>query len=179
VDCRICSLAIGIALTGCATAGRDIKVRTVINPKADLAAYRTYAWVGSRTDVHDPKGRWTRPPFDLDAEARHLIDSELRARGLSFAAKQPDALVFFLLIADTDKQAAAMRRRYGPQADISGLAEAALVVGLVDAKTNKPVWIGAARAPAYPGRSNAQWSKARLSVAITALFRPWKPAAPP
>ena len=66
------------ALSACATAGKDIRAVTVVDPKVNLDGYKTYAWLGGVGSVHDPKGLWTPVGFDFDSEIRFLVDTELR-----------------------------------------------------------------------------------------------------
>ena len=62
-------------ITACASPlTQDIEVDADADPKANLAGYKTYAWLGSAAILYDPKGRWEPPEFDADAEIKFLID---------------------------------------------------------------------------------------------------------
>jgi hypothetical protein len=165
-------LAFGIL--GCAhQATRDIQTTVKVDPKANMAGYKTYAWAGGIGALNDPDHVWTPTEFNVDAEVRFQVDKELRGKGLTVAQDQPDLNVMYLMIVDTDKQAAELRQKYGPKADISGLSEAALVIGLVDTETGFVVWLGAARAPAHPFRDD-ETAKLRIKTAIANMFKEFK-----
>ena len=70
-----------LLLAGCAsTMTKDIRVETEADPKANLAGYSCYTWLGSAAIIYDPEGQWEPPEFDMDNEIRFLIDRELAAR---------------------------------------------------------------------------------------------------
>lgn len=165
-------LAFGIL--GCAhQATKDIQIMVKIDPKANMAGYKTYAWAGGLGALNDPDHVWTPAEFDVDAEVRFQVDKELRDRGMTATQDKPDLSVMYLMIVDTDKQAAELRQKYGPQADISGLSEAALVIGLVDTDTGFVVWLGAARAPAHPFGDD-ETAKLRIKTAVANMFKEFK-----
>ena len=60
-------------ITGCSTLTQDIEVDAEADPKANLAGYKTYAWLGSAAILYDPRGKWEPPQFDADAEIKWLI----------------------------------------------------------------------------------------------------------
>jgi hypothetical protein len=158
-------------LLGCAhQATRDIQITVKVDPKANMTGYKTYAWSGGMGALNDPDHVWTPTEFDIDAEVRFLVDSNLRAKGLTATEDKPDLSVMYLMVVDTDRQAAELRKKYGEKADISGLSEAALVVGLVDNDTGFVVWLGAASAPAHPFRDDAT-AKARIGAAVNNMFK--------
>ena len=85
-----------VLLSGCATGvTKDIMVKTDSDPKANLAGYKSYAWLGSAAIVFDDKGRWEPPQFDADAEIKFLIDRELRNRGMTEDSANPDLVIAF------------------------------------------------------------------------------------
>ena len=65
-------LILTILLSACATT-KDIKVETASDPKVNLDAYKTYAWLGSAEILHDPEGQWLPPKFDISSDLKFLI----------------------------------------------------------------------------------------------------------
>ena len=84
-----------LLVAGCASVTKDIKVETDVDPKANLAGYTSYTWLGSAAILYDPEGKWEPPEFDADTEIKFLIDRELRAHGLSESMSNPDLIVAF------------------------------------------------------------------------------------
>ena len=80
----------------------DIEVHTEADPKSNLSAYKTYAWLGSAGILNDPQGLWKPPGFDVDTAVRKLIDGQLKTKGISQSDKQPDLLVGYVLGIDMD-----------------------------------------------------------------------------
>ena len=90
-------LTVGVMLlTGCSSVPtRDIQIETQANPKINFDGYTTYSWLGSAAILRDPSGQWEPPEFDADTEIRHLIDRELRKRGMLETTDNPDMIVTF------------------------------------------------------------------------------------
>ena len=62
-----------LSITACTSPlVKDIEVDAEADPKANLAGYKTYAWLGSAAILYDPKGRWEPPQFDADADFRRF-----------------------------------------------------------------------------------------------------------
>ena len=83
-------------LTGCSSVPtKDIQIETQVSPQTNFKAYKTYSWLGTAEIVNDPLGQWEPPAFDADTEIKYLIDRELRKRGMSENAANPDLIVAF------------------------------------------------------------------------------------
>ncbi len=164
------ALLIGLLLlSACASSlTRDIEVHTETDPKANLAAYKSYAWLGSAGLLNDPQGLWKPKGFDVDREIRKLIDSRLQAKGMVRAGNQPDLLVGYVLGIDMD----ALELKKNPKTNFETLhnvPKGALVVVLVDADSGFPVWVGEAVANVKTSHSDAE-SRKRLDYAISEMF---------
>lgn len=134
-----------VVLTACASVTRDIKVDADSVPGADLQAYKTYAWLGSAQIVVDSIGRWEPPGFDTDDMVRELIDRELQARGMRLDDSNPDIFVAYAAGIDMD----VLELKIDPDTKrqiFENIPQGALAIVLVDAKTEQPVWVGAATA---------------------------------
>jgi hypothetical protein len=146
--------ALAILLAGCAT----LKVESQSDPKADFAAYKTYAW--------DPT-----PPSKEEADAmqypeavamvRQAVDRELAARGLKLVeGDQADLMAAAhghgknrLVVLDSGyKQATGPLGYSGPLTgaptvsinDARVYRDGTLILDLVDRRTGAVVWRGTA-----------------------------------
>jgi hypothetical protein len=155
---------------GCAvTPVSDIKVESETAPGANVAAYRTYAWLASARIVNDPAGNWEPPQFDSDAEIKWLIDSEMRARGLIEVAAFADAFVAF--VAGVDMTQLDLKESPGSKIEmLRNAPRGALVVMLVDGTTGDPVWAATAVGNVDKDRA-ADEIRARLAYAVKQMFR--------
>ncbi len=156
-------------LNACATSlTSDIEVETESDPKANLAGYKTYNWLGSAGILNDPQGHWKPPGFDVDMEIRKLIDSKLKAKGVSRDEKSPDLLVGYVIGVDME----AMELKKNPETSfetLQNVPKGALVVVLIDADTGFPVWVGQATANVRNSGSDEEVIK-RLEYAINKMF---------
>ncbi len=162
-------LAVMLFATGCASITEDIQVDADVHPKADLKTYETFAWVASAEIVHDPKGQWELPQFDVDSEILWMIRRELRLRDLTEVKVNPDLLVGFA----TGVNMAALQLKRNPDSRLKTLEnvpEAALVVVLIDANTGLPVWVGRAKGELQEEASNEVIRK-RLNYAVKQMFK--------
>ena len=167
----ISAIVIGLFVTACATTTltKDIKVDTETAPKADLGAYKTYAWIAAAQILNDPAGQWEPPKFDADAEIRFLINSELRKKGMSEVDRNPDMLVAYIAGVDM----AALELKKDPKQEMEVLKNSpkgALVVMFIDTVTIKPVWAGVAVGNVKTERS-AEDTKKRLDYAVAEMFK--------
>ena len=154
---------------GCATATKDIKVDAETRSGADLAGYKTYAWLGSAQIINDPRGQWEPPQLDADAEIRWLIDRELRKRGMIEVNRGPDVLVGFA--AGINMEALELVKDPETKADsMKNVPKGALVVVLADARTRIPVWVGTATADLQE-KPDVETAKKRLDYAVTQMFK--------
>ena len=158
-----------LLLAGCASSvTQDIKVEADSDPKANLAGYKSYAWLGAAAIVFDDQGRWEPPAFDADAEIKFLIDRELRDHGMTEDTVNPDLIVAYAAGIDMDS----MDIKVDPESGLEALEEApmgALTVILVDAETGLAVWAGVAVADIQENPST-ETVKQRLDYAVSEMF---------
>jgi len=158
-----------VLLSGCASSvTKDIMVESSSDPKANLAAYKSYAWLGSAAIVFDDKGRWEPPQFDADAEIRFLIDRELRDHGMTQNSVNADLIVAYAAGINMDS----MDIKIDPESGLQQLANVpmgALSVILIDAVTGQAVWIGVARADIQENRT-PDTTRERLDFAVSEMF---------
>ena len=158
-----------LVLTACTTIPTDdISVKAESDPKVKVTGYKTYAWLGSAGILKDPEGKWEPPKFDADAEITHLINRELRARGLTEVTSNPDLIVAYALGIDM----AALKTKTKPDSNISVLEnvpQGALMVVLADGQTGYVIWAGAATAEIK--NLGPDIAKQRLDYAITKMLQ--------
>ena len=162
-----------LLLTGCAsTMTQDIKVETEADPKANLAGYSSYTWLGSARIVYDPEGQWEPPEFDMDNEIKFLIDRELREHGMTEASSSPDLIVAYAAGIDM----AQMEIKTDPESKLETLEnvpKGALSVILIDAQTGFAVWGGVATAEVQQD-PDQEVTRQRLDCAVTSMFKQLK-----
>ena len=157
-------------ITGCAsTLTQDIEVDAEADPKANLAGYKTYAWLGSAAILHDPRGKWEPPAFDADAEVKFLIDRELRNRGIKEVGVNPDLIVGFAAGIDMEALELVENKESKLQV-LENVPKGALIVVLIDGATGIPVWAGAAQGNVQQEISSDDVRK-RLDYAVTQMFK--------
>ena len=148
---------------------KDIQIQTEAAPTARFSGYTTYTWLGHAAILADSADRWTAPDFDVDAEIKHLIDRELRARGMSESSAKPGLLVAFAIGVDMDS----LQLKVDPSVDmkvLTNVPEAGLLVVFVDATTGLVVWAGVASAEVQEGQDSAT-AKARMDYAVREMLR--------
>lgn len=148
---------------------KDIQVATDVDPKADLAGYTSYAWLGAAEILNDPHGQWEPPEFDADKEIKFLIDGELRKHGMSENTSNPDLVALFAAGVDMD----ALKLKSDSDADIEileNVPKGALSVILIDSKSGFVVWMGVARAEILKD-IDTETAKARLKYAVEEMFK--------
>ena len=159
-----------LLVAGCASSvTKDIMVDTDIDPKANLKGYSTYTWLGSAAIVYDPEGKWEPPQFDADAEIKFLIDRELRARGMTESAANPDLIIAYAAGIDM----ASMEIKIDPESNLETLRDVpmgALVVALIDGKTGLAIWGGVATAEIQQNPEQDVIKK-RLDYAVSSMFK--------
>lgn len=157
-------------LTACASPlTQDIEVDAEADPKANLAGYKTYAWLGSAAILYDPKGKWEPPEFDADAEIKFLIDRELRKRGMQEVAVNPDMIVGYAAGIDMEALQLVEDKENKIQM-LQNVPTGSLVIVLIDGNTGNPVWAGAAVADVQQEISTEDVRK-RLDYAVTQMFK--------
>ena len=158
-----------LLLTGCAsTVTDDIKVDADSDPKANLAGYKSYIWLGSASIVFDDEGQWEPPGFDADAEVKFLIDRELRKHGMAEDSVNPDLFVAFAAGIDMDT----MELKTNPDDGLEVLENVpvgALTVILIDTETGFAVWAGVATAEIQENPTQ-ETIKQRLDYAVSQMF---------
>jgi predicted small secreted protein len=166
------ALAIALPLAACATdKGAGIKVKTLVDPKANISGYKSYAWAEQDNALKDPNQAWVPLNFDINQELQFLTDQELRQRGFQFAAEnaEPDLYASFLVVVNMEAQAEAIKKRYGETADLKNLHEGGLVIALIDPETDRAVWAGTATGQVKTDRTDAQ-AKELLTEAVHKIF---------
>lgn len=168
---RIFVFAALLLATACAPKAQtsDIKTQTAADETVKFAGYKTYTWFAGVGMVRDDTGKWDDGDLDITAELKFLIDKSLRERGLNESTSSPDLFIGFLVVADVN-QLKEITDRGGKVTSIEGVGESALVIELIDAKTERTIWVGAAAGDAQTGRSQDEL-KARLNYAVTELFK--------
>jgi len=158
-----------VLLSGCATGvTKDIMVKTDSDPKANLAGYKSYAWLGSAAIVFDDKGRWEPPQFDADAEIKFLIDRELREHGMTEDSVNPDLIVAYAAGINMDSMDIKVDPESGLE-ELSNIPLGSLSVIMVDADTGLAVWIGVATADIQEDRT-PETTRQRLDFAVSEMF---------
>ena len=167
----IAILILSILLSACASTTKDIKVETASDPKVNLEAYKTYAWLGSAEILNDPEGKWVPAKFDISSDIKFLIDSELRDNDLTEVADQ-DAEVAISFFTGVDM--AAQELKADPETDVEipeNVPKAALIVVALDIKTGYVIWIGVATGDIKEG-ATVKETKARVAYAVKKMFNP-------
>lgn len=162
-------LGMALLVAGCASVTRDIKVETDVDPKANMAGYETYTWLGSAAILYDPDGKWEPPDFDADTEIKFLIDRELRAHGLDESMSSPDLIVAFAAGIDM----ASMDINIDPESKLETLENVprgGLVLVLIDADTGKAVWAGLATGE-IKDHPDEETTKKRLDFAVSSMLK--------
>ena len=151
---------------------KDITIETQANPKIDLSGYKTYTWLGSAAILRDPTGQWEPPAFDADTEIKHLIDRELRKRGMLESTADPDLIAAFAVGVDTE----ALKLKTDPETKMEVIEEVptgGLLVVLIDTETGFVAWAGAATAELME-KPDADTAKARLDYVVTHMLKDLK-----
>lgn len=159
-----------LILTACASPlTQDIEVDAEADPRANLAGYKTYAWLGSAAILYDPKGKWEPPEFDADAEIKFLIDRELRKRGMQEVAVNPDMIVGYAAGIDMEALQLVEDKESKIQM-LQNVPTGSLVIVLIDGNTGNPVWASAAVADVQQEITTEDVRK-RLDYAVTQMFK--------
>lgn len=162
-----------LLFTACASPlTQDIEIDAEVDPKANLAGYKTYAWLGSAAILYDPKGKWEPPEFDADAEIMFLIDRELRKQGMKEVAVNPDMIVGYAAGIDMEALQLVEDKQTKIQM-LENVPSGSLVVVLIDGSTGNAVWAGAAVADIHQEISSEDARK-RLDYAVSQMFKLFK-----
>lgn len=164
----VISLGLVFLLASCASVTKDIKVDAQATAGAQWSDYQTYAWLGSAQIVVDTIGNWEPPSFDTDAVVRAFIDDELQSRELQEVSENPDLFVAFAAGVDMDAMELKVDAKTKKQM-FASIPRGALAIVLIDAKTNKPVWVGAATGNISESPKD-DVARQRLEYAVTEMF---------
>ena len=162
-------LAMALAISGCATAGKSIEAVTLVDAITNLASYKSYSWSKNVEIIKDPHGKIVPVAFDVDKEIRRLIDARLRDKGMTYTNDTPDAYVHYVVRVNMEEQEEMMRRVFGDNADFNNLTAGSLLIALIDAETNITIWAGGAVAQTLPERTDEK-VRARLAAAVEKIF---------
>lgn len=168
---RLITLAGVLLACGCAPKAptSDIKTQVAADETIKFSGFKTYTWFAGVGMVRDDTGKWDDGDLDIAAELKFIIDKTMRDRGMNESTSNPDLFIGFLVVADVN-ELKQITDRGGKVTSIEGVGESALVIELIDAKTERTVWVGVASADAQTGRSNDE-VKARLNYAVSELFK--------
>ena len=165
----VVALGAALCLSCSSTPTSDIRVQSAADAKSNIAAYKTYAWDTNAGLLHDRTGMWAPKDMDPQAEVKFLIDKKLRGRGMTEVQQSPDLLVLTLIVADVKELEEVKEKGGEAAAKLDLVGKGALVVELVDAKTTKTIWLGAAAGDVRYSNT-AEVSKERLAYAVDKLF---------
>lgn len=161
-----------LLMTGCASVTKDIIIDTETSPLAEFDSYKTYAWMGKMAVLRDPDKKWQPPNMNISGDIKYLVDRELRRKGVYNALTKPDLGVVFFVGVDME----AMKLKVDPEtnADIlKNVPKAALVVALIDTKTEYVVWMGKAIAEVQNNK-DVEIVRIRLDYAVRGMFKAFK-----
>lgn len=147
----------------------DIQIHSARDQKANLAAYKSFAWQTSETVLHDGTGVWAPKDADTQSEIEFLVDKGLREKGLTVVKERPDLLVALMIVADVNDVEEIEKTRGDSLSSFDPVGQGALLVELIDAQTGKTVWMGGAEGELRQSRTPEE-SKQRLSYAVDKMF---------
>ena len=159
-----------LSLGACATPlTKNINIDAEAEPGVDFTAYRTYAWLATAQILNDPDGQWEPRGLDADAEIQFLVNQQLRKRGITQAATDPDMYVAY--IAGVDMAAVKWKKDPTTKLDVLKNEPAgALALILLDATTGNPIW-GAVASDNVQGTSTVDDTRKRLDYAVSKMFK--------
>jgi hypothetical protein len=152
----LAALLLAVA-AGCRSSGVDVS--TTFDPLATFPAHATFRWDAAATKIpDDPRIR----ELDLDPRIREAAAATFAARGYREVASGGDYRLSYEI---------GENRWYGPEGMTSMVSISLL---LSDAKTDRRVWLGFARAEVAAGRSPAERAK-RLRDAFDRMLADFPP----
>ena len=166
-----CALVfLGVFATGCVSAEfRDIAVDSESNPKINFDGYSSYAWAAAAVAVRDPDAEWSPPNFDIGAEITHLVDTELRDRGLTEVSDSPDVLAIYAVGVDMKALDVVTGTDDGVM-HFTQVPKTGLKIILVDPGTRQVMWVGTAEAN-ITEEVTADLARRRMKYAISKIFK--------
>ncbi|MCH2110916.1 MAG: DUF4136 domain-containing protein [Polyangiaceae bacterium] len=147
----------------------DIQTQAKVDPDADLSRLKSFAWLGGMSVLEDPQGYWVESGLDLNEEVQGFIKNELRKKGFTETLNSPDAFVSFLIVNEVHELLELQRSRGSQMPTLVGIGQGALLIELVDAKSGRTLWIGAAVADTQSNRSESA-VRARIEHAVKSIF---------
>jgi hypothetical protein len=162
-----------VSLFACAPVTEDIKVATSYDPTVEFSELRTYSWVGVLDVIEDPDGRWASRELDFFAEAKWLIDREMRERGFFEVREGADVGLVFGMAVDME----IFQEIDDPDSDrvtFANIPQGAFFVAMMDTKTLYAVWIGAGTAEVLENPS-FETTRKRLDYGVTQIFKGFPP----
>ena len=157
-------------LTGCvSSAFKDIRVEAESDPKSNLGAFETYAWVAAAAAVRDPEGQWSPSNLDVGAEIVRLVDNQLQAAGKAKVNTMPDLLLAYGVGVDMKAMGVVENKDTGGYR-FERIPKGGLMVVFIDPRTGRAIWAGAAEADVQENPSSDLVHK-RLDYAITEMFK--------
>lgn len=145
----------------------DFRFETESDPKANFSGYKSYMWIGSSAIMNDPYGQWEPTGFDADAEIKFLINRELRSKGMTEAARQPDVLIGYAAgINMTNIEYKENKEKKFKT--LEAAPKGTLAILMVDADTGIIIWAGTARADVQGNKDSD--TKKRLDYAVKTML---------
>lgn len=161
-------LALGlIAFSGCNSATKDIKVTSQTSEMVNLKGYKTFAWLAVANVLVDKHEQYKSRDFSVNDFINTNIEKELLLAKKVKTSQNPDFLVSFIIGADMD----AVKEKVNDEGKeyLKNVPKAALVVLLMDTKTQKLIWAGTAEAEINKENSDEE-AKVRLTYAVQKMF---------
>ncbi len=164
---------IALALVACAAMKSydDIKVETNSDPKVDLGAYKSYAWLAGAAVVIDEHNKWVPPGYDATAEFKHQLDAALRKKGLSENNINPDMVIAFA--AGIDMDAPDIQKNAEDKFEIVGTKpQGGILLIFGDTRNGQAIWAGAAQGDAK--NTTMEESKDRIRYVVSKMMETFK-----
>lgn len=146
----------------------DLQFFTKSDPAADVTAYKSYAWVAMTGAVRDPEQRWSLPDFNIAKEIAFLIDRELRGKGMTEVAENPDVVIGYSAVVDMEAQKL-LQDKDNNMDIIATVPQNALFVVFADPHSGEAVWVGAASGEMQENATDESM-KARLDYTVTKII---------
>jgi Domain of unknown function (DUF4136) len=175
----VLAIPLSFALGGCS----QFAVRAEHDQSADFGRLRTYAWLPLSEAA--PADQRVLDRY-IDARIRSAVDTALGAKGYRPAGSDPpDFFLNYRVVSDTAEQEGIASRSYLLGARWEGWSgvegvyrdtyrAGTLYVAVIDARTRKMIWLGAASArllPTVPLEKRAQ----RVDAAVHQIFERFPP----
>jgi hypothetical protein len=147
----------------------DIQFMTGRDPKANIAGFKTYAWAAAEAEINDPGSKWTLPDLNIANEIIFLVNRELRGRGMTEVAENPEVLLVASAAVDTEALAA-LKDADSNLTIIKTIPQSSLLLGFLDPTSHETLWVGAASSE-LKGSTDNEVVKARLDYAIRNIIK--------